>query len=483
VNSPATRVPRKCPILALAVLAGAGSIQAAEHLVSSPEAFDAALARIQPGDALVLRDGVWRDAKLHFRARGNPEEPVTLRTETPGGAVFEGASQLIVDGAHLVVTGLNFRNNSDLPEIVTPYDVTVASVVIFKAGTSHSRLTETAIVDSGPGVSTYVHLEPGSRSNRVDHCFFSNQGAIGMTFYVEVDPTTPNHHQIDHSYFGDRKPGRGNRWETLRIGHSEQQEFESATTVAHNYFFRCNGEIECISNKSTGNQFLYNAFVENRGQLTLRHGDRAWIEGNYFDGGEEPASQGIRVSGSGHVILNNYFKGIRDALLIYNGQPDPEPRGYTAVNDALIAFNTLEDCANNLVLGIGSRGRTLTPRNLRITGNLVQAQPGPPIIRLRSDDIDVSYDANVMFGGELGIPEPDGIHTGLSVLERDAWDRILPGKTGSSPPIDPETVARVSRDLNGRPRGEATTIGAIHGRGAPPLYPLSREDVGPRWMD
>jgi hypothetical protein len=183
------------------------------------------------------------------------------------------------------------------------------------------------------------------------------------------------------------------------------------------------------------------------------------------------------------VILNNYFKGIRDALLIYNGQPDPEPRGYTAVNDALIAFNTLEDCANNLVLGIGSRGRTLTPRNLRITGNLVQAQPGPPIIRLRSDDIDVSYDANVMFGGELGIPEPDGIHTGLSVLERDAWDRILPGKTGSSPPIDPETVARVSRDLNGRPRGEATTIGAIHGRGAPPLYPLSREDVGPRWMD
>jgi poly(beta-D-mannuronate) lyase len=244
-------------------------------------------------------------------------------------------------------------------------------------------------------------MRPGSRSNLVDHCHFSGQQGIGVTCYVEAHPTIPNYHRVEHNYFGDRKPGRGNGWETMRIGHSAQQEFLSGTTVASNYFYRCNGELECISNKSTGNRYLYNTFAENRGQLCLRHGNKAVLAGNYFFGGDEPEAQGVRVSGSDHVVIGNYFNGVRDALIVYNGQVDPEPRGYAAVNNTLIASNIFENCANNVIVGVGDRGRTLIPKNLRIEDNLVQTNLAQ-FIRLRSSSAEVRDKGNVTLSRPKG---------------------------------------------------------------------------------
>jgi poly(beta-D-mannuronate) lyase len=471
----------KAHFLALAALLAISTASSKDHPVSNRQEFENALASIQPGDAIVLKNGGWREVQLNFRARGEEGKPVTLRAETAGSAVLESSSELVIDGPHLVVSGLKFQNNSNLTQVVTPYNVTVRRVVRFTEQASHCRLTETAILNSGPGVTTYVHLEPGGRSNRVDHCFFSNPGEIGVTFYVEAHPTRVNGHLIDSNYFGDRKRGTGNRWETIRIGHAEQQNFVSATTIASNYFYRCNGEIECISNKSTGNRFLYNAFIENQGQLTLRHGDKAWIEGNYFFGGNESGSQGLRISGSDHVVINNYFKGVRDAIQVYNGQSAPQPTGYTPVNNTLIACNTLEDCANNLVLGVGGTGRGLTPRNLRIAYNIVQGTSGN-IIQNRSSGIDVHYKGNVMFGANLGMEDHAGISRQRPALVTDQWGRILPDAAQLDVRVNLEGFPQIQKDLNGEARAESSNVGAIGVRSARPIYPLSRQDVGPRWM-
>jgi poly(beta-D-mannuronate) lyase len=262
-------------------------------------------------------------------------------------------------------------------------------------------------------------MRPGSQSNLVDHCSFSKQEGIGVTFYVEAHPTIPGFHRVEHNYFGDREPGQGNGWETMRIGHSAQQEFLCGTTVESNYFYRCNGELECISNKSTGNRYLHNSFVDTRGQLCLRHGNKALIVGNYFFGREDPEAQGVRISGSDHVVVGNYFKYVKDALQIYNGQVDPEPRGYAAVNNTLIASNVFEDCINNLILGVGDRGRVLTPKKLRIAHNLVSTVTGSkPMIQVRTPGIDVTYEGNVMFGAELGIPAQPGIDVREPILPR-----------------------------------------------------------------
>ena len=376
---------RRCVLLLLLGTSCLGR----DYTVSSAQQFHAAVATAKPGDAVVFRNNIWRDVKLTFTSTG-----VTFRAETPGRVIFQGSSELVIDGPGLVVSGFKFDSISNLTETVTPDQVTVRRVVVFTTNAISCRLTETAIVNSGAGVTTYVHMRPGSRSNLVDHCHFSGQQGIGVTFYVEAHPTIANYHRVEYNYFGDRKPGSGNGWETMRIGHSAQQEFLSGTTVASNYFYRCNGELECISNKSTGNRYLHNTFVENRGQLCLRHGNKAIIAGNHFLGGDEPEAQGVRISGSDHSVVGNYFKGIHDALIVYNGQVDPEPRGYAAVNNTLIASNIFENCANNLIVGVGDRGRILVPKNLRVEDNLVQTNLAQ-FIQLRSPSSDVRYKGNV----------------------------------------------------------------------------------------
>ncbi|MES2693247.1 MAG: polysaccharide lyase 6 family protein [Verrucomicrobiota bacterium] len=463
--------------LALLGLSSAGA-SAKDFAVATREEFDAAVATVRPGDSIVWAPGTWSDVKLRLRTQGAPGRPVTLRAAVPGETRFEAASELTIDGEHLVVSGLAFQKNANVTSTVTPYAVTVASVVTFTARASHCRLTETSIVDSGDSVTTYVHLAPGNVSNRVDHCYFSNQGKIGVTFYVEVDPRRPNGHLIERNYFGDRKQGTGNRWETLRIGHSEQQRFVSNTTVSHNYFYRCNGENECVSNKSTGNRYLYNTFVEVRGELALRHGDRTWVEGNYFFGGSEPKAGGVRIIGSDQVVINNYFKGLRYALVVYNGQTGSDPKDYAPVDNALVAFNTLDNCVENFT--IATNARPIPPKNLRIVGNLVRASSGS-IFRLGTG-VEAIYASNVMFGAELGFAPRAGISSSPPALLTDTWDRIMPGPEAGKERLSLPRLPEAEKDLNGEKRTSSTPVGAIATHGAKPLYPLARKDVGPAWM-
>lgn len=463
-------------LLALALL-GWASASARDFPVASREEFDAAVAAAKPGDAIVWASGTWRDVELVLRTQGSASDPVTLRAAVPGETRFEGASQLVIDGPNLVVSGLAFQKIVHLPSKVTPYDVTVASVITFTPRASHCQLTQTSVVDSGEGVTTYVHLEPGNVQNRIDHCWFSNQGKIGVTFYVEVDPKRPNGHMIDQNYFGDRQQGTGNRWETLRIGHSEQQRFVSNTTVALNYFYRCNGENECVSNKSTGNSYFYNAFVEVRGELALRHGDRTRVEGNYFFGGAENKAGGVRIIGSDQVVVNNYFRGLRQALVIYNGQSGNDPRDYAPVVNALVAFNTFDDCAETFTFA--TNARPVPPKNVRLVGNLVRARAGR-IFRC-GQGADVSYLGNYMFGAELGLEGgvPSGILHRAPAFEVDGAGHLEAGPQVTLPlAFTPE----IKRDIGGRFRAEQTTIGASESPGLVPRYPSSKAKVGPFWM-
>ena len=43
-----------------------------------------ALASADPGDTLFVRDGVWRDANLHWEGQGDAANPVVVAAEHPG---------------------------------------------------------------------------------------------------------------------------------------------------------------------------------------------------------------------------------------------------------------------------------------------------------------------------------------------------------------------------------------------------------------
>src|SRR5688572_10346027 len=83
------RVTSRC---ALFLFIGISSL-AREHQVASVEEFQRAVGSAQPGEAIVFKNGTWRDVKLNFRARGEAEKPLTLRAETPGRVIFQGSSE------------------------------------------------------------------------------------------------------------------------------------------------------------------------------------------------------------------------------------------------------------------------------------------------------------------------------------------------------------------------------------------------------
>ena len=62
------------------------------------------------------------------------------------------------------------------------------------------------------------------------------------------------------------------------------------------------------------------------GMLTLRHGNRNIVDGNFFFGGGKPNSGGIRAIGEDHVITNNYIAGMKKGgVWLTSGVPDSKP--------------------------------------------------------------------------------------------------------------------------------------------------------------
>jgi poly(beta-D-mannuronate) lyase len=463
-------------ICALSLTAAVSFAEAREIPVAGLADFNQAVSQAAPGDAIVFKNGSYKDLRLDLKAAGTESAPITLRAETPGQVVFGGKSQLIIDGDWLVVSGFKYDAIADVPNITTPYGVLVGAVAIFPKTTNHSRLTETAIVNSGNAVSSYFHMEPGGQYNKVDHCWFSGQKGIGMSLYIEADKDKPSYAVMEDCFIGNRAQGTGNRWETIRIGHSEQQYNACKATVIGNYFTKCDGENEMVSNKSTGNKYLYNTFVDNKGEMALRHGEEAWVEGNFFFA-DKTSSPAIRIIGSKHVIINNYLKKTSFGFNIYTGETNPEPAGYTQVKDVLIAFNTLEDCGDEFQ--IGTSGRPMPPKNVRVAYNLVQSSGGT-ILNYDNSASEILYEGNIMYGGSGA--SRAGVTTDKPALLNDKWGRIVADPAKLPIKVDASSVPQVTKDLNGTARGNAPNVGAIQSPDGKPLYPLSPQEVGPLWM-
>jgi len=93
--------------------------RAAERLVTTPAELNAGIRTAKPGDMIVLRDGVWRDLNLMFTGEGRPNQPITLRAQTPGKVVLSGNSRLQIGGRYLTVEGLVFQDGFGPREVIS----------------------------------------------------------------------------------------------------------------------------------------------------------------------------------------------------------------------------------------------------------------------------------------------------------------------------------------------------------------------------
>ena len=458
----------------------AAAAGANEYPVSSASEIHAVMSAVKPGDTLIMKNGTWKDQNIKLASSGKAEAPVTLRAETPGQVVLCGNSSLQIDGSCVVVSGLLFTDGY-LPS---------GSAVVRLNG-NHNRLTDCSVVDYNPPSkkSRYNWVSLKGNSHRVDHCRLSGQNHSGVTLVVELDGTDDTgRHLIDHNYFGNRPKGDGNGFETIRVGTSTYSMQNAHVTVEYNLFEKCDGEVEIISNKSCENIYRFNTIRECAGCLTLRHGNRCLVEGNFFLGGKKDRTGGVRVIGEDHTVINNYFEGTMGmsggVISVGAGVPNSVLNRYFQVKNALIAFNTMVNNSGPCIQlndGFGAE-RSLLPEGLVVANNILyNTVSKAPLIKGEKND-KIQWVGNIGYGSTPGYDIEEGLLKADPEMVRGKNDLLHPS---------PASVARgsavgnypvVKTDIDGQARGDKKDVGCDQQSDAPVMnVPLTAADVGISW--
>lgn len=395
---------------ALALLAV--SVQANEVKVSDPESARKAVRDAKPGDVVVLAAGEWKDADLRLDGEGMAEKPITIRAEEPGKTVFTGASRVRLGGSHLVVSGLWLRNLSGAKADWLEFRIDSKRRANF-CGVTDCALTESADFSAEEKENRWVGIY--GRNNVLERCRIEGKKNKGTTVVVWLGGDDLGSHRIERNHFGERPRLGKNGGETIRVGDSGSSMMEAKCLVQGNLFFHCDGETEAISNKSCGNRYLKNWFVETQGTLTLRHGNGCLVEGNVFLGNHRPQTGGIRVIGEDHVVSGNFLRDLegddfRSAISLINGIPDSPANGYLQVKNAVLRDNVVLDCKDSILIGHNDEDEaTLAPAGVKISGNRIRAAEGRAAVRMEKAASGLEWSANTYSGTLEGIEANEGL--------------------------------------------------------------------------
>jgi len=368
-------------------------------LVENIEQFNKAAASVSPGDEIVLANGTWNDVELVLKGKGQADNPITLKAQTPGKVIITGQSNLAFSGEYIVISGLVFKDGS------TP----TGEVISFRTSNddvaNHSRVTNTVIDNFSTDLRQMSDLWVAmyGKHNRFDHNSLLNKRNRGVTLAVRMnsEASRKNQHVIEYNYFGPRQILGANGGETLRIGTSHFSREYSNTTAQFNYFDRTNGEHEIISNKSSGNSLINNVFFETQGTLTMRHGHFTTVEGNYFLGNRKPNTGGIRIINESQSVSNNYMYGLtgkrlRGALVIMNGVPNSPPNRYDPVIDSAMNNNIVID-SDHIELGAGADAeRSAPPTTSEFKGNIILGKTNLEPFTLYDDMSGINFEGNYL---------------------------------------------------------------------------------------
>nr|WKN34553.1 polysaccharide lyase 6 family protein [Tunicatimonas sp. TK19036] len=409
---------------------------AGPNLVSNEAELEKALANAKPGSVITLASGVWKDIEIEFTGEGNKDSVITLTAEEAGNVFIEGQSNLSLSGNYLMVSGLVFRNG---------YSPT-SSVIAFRTSedklANNSRVTN-CVIDNFSNPERFesdIWVTMYGKNNTFDHNSLIGKRNLGVTMAVRLntEESRENNHLIEYNYFGPRQNLGANGGETLRIGTSHYSLTDSKTIVRNNYFDRCDGEHEIISNKSGRNVFQNNVFDQCRGTLTMRHGQHTLVENNYFLGRGKPNTGGIRVINEYQTVTNNYMSGLtgyrfRGALVIMNGVPNSPINRYNQVVDSKIEGNIMINCDHVQFCAGSDEERTAVPIGTTFTRNLFLSKTNPEPFTVYDDISGIAFSQNLINNG-VQPPQKDGFEqvdyqvsqnsNGLEIPSKELLDKI-----------------------------------------------------------
>ena len=467
-----------CPLLLLVNCA----LGQQSHRVESADEVESLIESktLAAGDTILWATGSFSDVELDIEGvDGTEDQPITLRSATPGDTIFHGESQFKIGAQHWVISGFHFKSLKGKPNAYNTFQ--------FRSNggqpARHVRLTDCAFTDLKTEEETSKWILVFGQSNQIDHCHFSGKNSKGALVTVELrglDAGEKANHQFIRNYFGNVSPQKGSDNETIRVGTSQDQNKQACCVVKENYFVRCNGEPEIISNKSSYNIYERNTFRQCDGALVLRHGHHARVEGNFFFGDGAEDSGGVRIIDSHHTVVNNYMQDLTGttwnaALSILGGKKTSggTSNGYQAVDNVTVMHNSILNCKRSILLNSakGSRAPTGTFAN-----NLISSS-SEPLVSAKISSAKLKWAGNLMHGAPV-LAEFNAITSDPGLKRVDGF--LRPDAQGHA--ANAATPLEVAKDIDGQSRqnskpdiGADEVSGATGERLSIPLVPA---DVG-----
>ena len=488
------------PIAIVLLFSCSKNLNSQSVFVKNIDELNKAISKATAGSEIILKNGVWKDAQIKFFGQGMKDKPITLRAETPGEVIIQGASDLKLGGKYLIVDGLYFMNGASPSESIIQFFINADTVA------NHSRVTNCVITDFNKSQKNKQDLWVlfKGRHNQLDHCYLAGKSNRGPTVRIDLagNENIKNYHKINHNHFGPRPPKGGPSAETIQLGNSYTSMAPSHTLVANNLFDHCNGEVEVISSKTNFNEFRNNVFYKSEGSLVTRHGNYCIVDGNYFIGdGISPSIGGVRLIGTGHWVTNNYFYNLkgqtfRSPLAVMNGILKSPLNRYIQVTDVVVAHNSWVNCTSPWQFGVGSNIdqkdilpaseiRSETPIRTLVADNLIYNAVGDSMPIVRHDSIDgVDFKSNVINNQAVDFKGVDGLEEkdfSITELEKNVW---VPSSDLSDVTIyNGFEFDQIDKDLFGNSRSESDFVGAISGVSSEKPNIMDLSQYGPKWYD
>lgn len=319
--------------------------------VTTEAEFDSAYASVQPGDAIIMKDGsyVW-NADVTLDKNGTAANPIYIIYETLHGFVCNSCSRRNnVTGDYHVFAGFKFNNHGD------------ENFIFFNGATGNrvACMIFDGSADSPVKVNTPSISQPGIDDLEVDNNEFI-EGDFVLLDINDCGPDTSsswctnahnnkNIHIHHNSFTGPTseesiKLGLGSDvWVSGTVTRFNDDQLD--TIVENNIFTNTNGDPEIISIKSSRN-IIRNNCVQGatRATFNIRSGHDNLIHGNWLD----EVRDGPRIAGHRNYILFNYIRvaaGDGNGFQHHNEIEHPSPRtnelNYYASKDGFQEFNVL----------------------------------------------------------------------------------------------------------------------------------------------
>lgn len=425
-----------------------------------------AINNAKPGDQVILADGVYKlSENITINNQGTESQPIVISPKTIGGAKIEGTGGFVIvsPAKYVILKGFVFTHNTGITSV--------------GAGATHCTITRNVFECVPLYAGNKSYLVVNGDDNEVSYNTFQNKKDEGQMLSIQGPGRDhmAKRTWVHHNYFFNFPPPGKNNCSAIQIGLSWRSMDSAFSIIEHNLFIKTRGENEgIICHKSCNNIIRFNTFGEGCQEVSIRHGNKSQVYGNFFLGGT-----GLRFSGDDHVIYSNYFQGCRNAIVCTNGDGEVAAGDKLTCHDRAdrvkVVYNTLIDCRNNFLMPGRKNGMGAT--HITFANNIIQG--GSPVT-LDSLFLNPVWEGNILWNTTSGtIPESGFVITDPK-LEAGVDGILRPSK--GSPAIGAGTglYTFVNIDVDGQARDKKLDTGADQFAKVPSTNrPLSVADVGP----